>query len=77
MKNLTDNPIYICIGLTFILCILKTFGIISWPWVWCTILIWLPTSIIIMLAFVLMVALFLCIMYAISSGIYDKLRGRN
>lgn len=77
MKNLTDNPIYICIGLTFILCILKTFGIISWSWVWCTILVWFPLFIVALCAFILMTALFLYILYAIGSVIYDKLRRRN
>jgi hypothetical protein len=65
MKNLINNPIYICIGLTFILCILKICNIINWSWALCTFLIWMPLTIIFIIAFVLIVSFLLCIIYSI------------
>jgi hypothetical protein len=62
---------YRLIIITLILCILKAFNIITISWAWCTILIWFPLLLIFIVAFFIITAIILYIIYCI---IYDQFR---
>lgn len=46
---------YSLIIITLLLCGLKLFNIISWSWIWCLSLIWIPLTLILVLSLIAMI----------------------
>lgn len=46
---------YSLVIITLLLCGLKLFNIISWSWIWCLSLIWIPLALILVLSLIAMI----------------------
>jgi hypothetical protein len=46
---------YSLLIITLLLCGLKLFNIISWSWIWCLSLIWIPLALILVLSLIAMI----------------------